>query len=103
MVNQYYKYITGLNLISIFNTSKILLNISSISFEDVENGKEFIFDENGGKNDETNKQGNEHTKNLETADYRAIATIYKAITEYRQELRKLQEFQREEIRYNRRI
>ena len=86
-----------------FNTSKILLNISSISFEDVENGKEFIFDENGDTNDERNKQGNEHTENLETSDYRAIATIYKAITKYRQELRKLQEFQREEIRYNRRI
>ena len=45
----------------------------------------------------SNKRGNEQEKHLETAEYQAIANIYKAISEYRQELRKLQEFQRDEI------
>ena len=44
------------------------------------------------------KKDKEHGENVDTADYLAIATIYKAITTYSHELRKLQEFQREEIR-----
>ena len=68
----------------------IIKNIFTYSFDDVENEKDLDADdkiaETGTNDDEDN------------ADYQRITTIYTAITEYREELRKLQAFQRKDIR-----
>ena len=72
-------------------------SILIISFQDVENEKALVSANAGNTIQGSNKSGSEQEKNLETAEYQAIANIYKAISEYREELRKLQEFQREEI------
>ena len=68
----------------------IIKDIFTCSFEDVENEKDLDADdkvtETGTSDDEDN------------ADYQRITTIYTAITDYREELRKLQAFQRKAIR-----
>ena len=68
-----------------------------ISFQDVENEKALISAEADNTIQNSKKIGSEQEKHLETAEYQAISNIYQAISEYRKELRKLQEFQRDEI------
>ena len=74
----------------IFISLYIIKDTFTYSFEDVENEKDLDADdkitETGTNDDEDN------------ADYQRITTIYTAITDYREELRKLQAFQRKDIR-----
>ena len=69
------------------------------SFEDVENEKElnYALDEFGNQI-EAGFNNSELATDEELKDYQRIANIYEAITKYREELRKLQGYQREDIR-----
>ena len=66
------------------------------SFEDVENEKDL--DANDSIQSEGTNNENNNTDDGNNADYQRITTIYTAITKYREELRKLQAFQRKDIR-----
>ena len=70
--------------------------IISISFEDVENEKDLDADDDSSSEGASDENKNDDEQDNE--DYQKITAIYAAITAYRGELRKLQTFQREDIR-----